>query len=142
MLNNCMFKTSRKQNFITFNLTYCLLQFLDFHFVILHDVSYKYMYNRISAVLWVHMHDGLSTKQLLIIFKIRKSTFWPANFFCNISTYRHNRLHLFIFCKGYIFYIINTFQKPNLKNLSGGLNLSSGSNMVGFTKNCIQCFKI
>ncbi len=33
-------------------------------------------------------------------------------------------------------------QRPNLKNLSGGLNLSSGSNMVGFTKNCIKCFKI
>ena len=31
---------------------------------------------------------------------------------------------------------------PNLKNLSGGLNLSRGLNMVGSTKNCIKCFKI
>ena len=33
-------------------------------------------------------------------------------------------------------------QWPNLKNLSGGLNLSRGLNMVGFTYNCIKCFKI
>ena len=32
--------------------------------------------------------------------------------------------------------------RPNLKNLSRGLNLSRGSNMVGSTKNCIQFFKI
>ena len=31
---------------------------------------------------------------------------------------------------------------PNLKNLSGGLNLSRGLNMVGSTLNCIKCFKI
>ena len=30
---------------------------------------------------------------------------------------------------------------PNLKNLSGGLNLSRGLNMVGSTENCIKCFK-
>ena len=33
-------------------------------------------------------------------------------------------------------------QWPNLKNLSGGLNLSRGLNMVGSTTNCIKCFKI
>ena len=33
-------------------------------------------------------------------------------------------------------------QRPNLKNLSRSLNLRRGSNMVGFTLNCIQCFKI
>ena len=34
-------------------------------------------------------------------------------------------------------------QRPNLKNLSRGLNLSQGSNMVGFMlKIVIQCFKI
>jgi len=33
-------------------------------------------------------------------------------------------------------------QWPNLKNLSGGLNLSRGLNMVGFTQNYIKCFKI
>ena len=32
--------------------------------------------------------------------------------------------------------------RPNLKNLSRGLNLSRGSNMVGFTYNCIKFFKI
>ena len=32
--------------------------------------------------------------------------------------------------------------RPNLKNLSRGLNLSHGSNMVGSTKNRIRCFKI
>ena len=31
---------------------------------------------------------------------------------------------------------------PNLKNLSGGLNLSRGLNMVGSTSNCIKCLKI
>ena len=30
----------------------------------------------------------------------------------------------------------------NLKNLSGGLNLSRGLNMVDSTLNCIKCFKI
>ena len=30
-------------------------------------------------------------------------------------------------------FYIETNQRPNLKNLSGGLNLSCGSNMVGFT---------
>ena len=33
-------------------------------------------------------------------------------------------------------------QRPNLKNLSHGLNLSRGSNMVGSTLNCIKFFKI
>ena len=33
-------------------------------------------------------------------------------------------------------------RRPNLKNLSGGLNLSRGLNMVGSTWNCIKCFKI
>jgi len=33
-------------------------------------------------------------------------------------------------------------QWPNLMNLSGGLNLSRGLNMVGSTYNCIKCFKI
>ena len=33
-------------------------------------------------------------------------------------------------------------QWPNLKNLSGGLNLSRGLNMVGSTKNCIKFLKI
>ena len=33
-------------------------------------------------------------------------------------------------------------QRPNLKNLSGDLNLSGRSNMFGFTKNCIQFFNI
>ena len=32
--------------------------------------------------------------------------------------------------------------RPNLKDLSRGLNLSLGSNMVGSTSNCIQYFKI
>jgi len=32
--------------------------------------------------------------------------------------------------------------RPSLKNLSRGLNLSCGSNMVGSTQNRIQCFKI
>ena len=32
--------------------------------------------------------------------------------------------------------------RPNLKNLSRGLNWSRGSNMVGSTENCIQFFKI
>ena len=30
--------------------------------------------------------------------------------------------------------------RPNLMNLSGGLNLSGRSNMLGSTKNCIQFF--
>ena len=34
------------------------------------------------------------------------------------------------------------FLWPNLKNLSGGLNLSRGLNMVGSTSNCIKCLKI
>ena len=33
-------------------------------------------------------------------------------------------------------------QRPNLKNLSGGLNLSGRSNMFGSTKNCITFLKI
>ena len=33
-------------------------------------------------------------------------------------------------------------QWPNLKNLSGGLNLSRGLNMVASTKTCIKCLKI
>ena len=33
-------------------------------------------------------------------------------------------------------------QWPNLKNLSDGLNLSRGLNMVGSTLNCIKCLKI
>ena len=33
-------------------------------------------------------------------------------------------------------------QRPNLKNLSSGLNLSRGLIKVGFTLNCIKCFKI
>ena len=37
-------------------------------------------------------------------------------------------------------YLLN--QWPNLKNLSGGLNLSRGLNMVVSTKNCIKCFKV
>ena len=32
--------------------------------------------------------------------------------------------------------------RPNLINLSGGLNLSGRSNIFGSTKNCIQFFKI
>ena len=32
--------------------------------------------------------------------------------------------------------------RPNLKDLSRGLNLSLGSSMVGSTSNCIQYFKI
>ena len=46
-------------------------------------------------------------------------------------------------------YILSTktkFGSPdlwqNLKNLSGGLNLSRGLNIVGYTFNCIKCFKI
>ena len=35
-----------------------------------------------------------------------------------------------------------TFLRPNLKNLSGGLNLSRGLNMDGSTLNCFKCFKI
>ena len=34
------------------------------------------------------------------------------------------------------------YQRPNLKNLIHGLNLSRGSNMVGSTRNCFQFFKI
>ena len=33
-----------------------------------------------------------------------------------------------------------TILRPNLMNLSGGLNLSGRSNMFGSTKNCIQFF--
>ena len=36
----------------------------------------------------------------------------------------------------------NTNQRPKLKNLSRGLNLSHGSNMVGSTLNCIWFYKI
>ena len=31
---------------------------------------------------------------------------------------------------------------PNLNNLSGGLNLSRGLNIVGYTFNCIKCLQI
>ena len=37
-------------------------------------------------------------------------------------------------------YILNV-QRPNLMNLSGGLNLSGRSNMFGSTKNCFKFFQ-
>jgi len=37
---------------------------------------------------------------------------------------------------------LKIIQRLNLKNLSRISNLRRGSNMVGFTWNCIQCFKI
>ena len=38
--------------------------------------------------------------------------------------------------------IRHPWTEAEFENLSCGLNLSRGSNMVGSTKNCIQCFKI
>ena len=35
---------------------------------------------------------------------------------------------------------LEEYLRPNLMNLSGGLNLSGRSNMLGSTKNCIQFF--
>ena len=37
--------------------------------------------------------------------------------------------------------IITLNLRHNLKNLSRGINLRRGSNMVGSTLNCTQCFK-
>ena len=37
--------------------------------------------------------------------------------------------------------VTQSFQWPNLKNLSGGLNFSRGLNMVGSTSNSIKCLQ-
>ena len=71
---------------------------------------------------------------------------FPPNFNNDNKTFQVNRFKENLLKNGNVPNIMCSMyalcvMRPNLKNLSRGLNLRRGSNMIGYTKNCIHCFK-